>query len=349
MSAAEGSNTLVLAPNWVGDTVMGLPVIDALAASGRSVSVLARPHLLPLLKLAPSVSGIVTRDDSDLSTVESLQTGGYSEAVVLPNSFRSAWLARKGRIGRRWGNVSPSPEGWARRYLLTDPIGVPRKPTHHQIDDYSRLLAAMGVPASGGNAPRLGLSSEQRSNGQALLVRSGIKASSDPIVGLFAGAEFGPSKRWPWGRFAALSRELRKQLPKSRQIILAGPKEVWQAVRIHEESGKIHPVVGPDLDLAQLAQVLANLDLMITNDSGPMHLAAAVGVPCLALFGPTDPNRTRPVGDQHEVVYTDRWCSPCFRRSCPLIHHRCLKQIEVDLVADHATRMLSRSAAQPAS
>ena len=111
-------------------------------------------------------------------------------------------------------------------------------------------------------------------------------------------------------------------------------------MRIHEESGKIHPVVGPDLDLGQLASVMAEMDLMVTNDSGPMHLAAAVGVPCLSLFGPTDPRRTSPVGDAHRVLYTDRWCSPCFRRRCPLLRHRCMRDITVDEVARQGLEML---------
>ena len=116
-------------------------------------------------------------------------------------------------------------------------------------------------------------------------------------------------------------------------MIVAGPKEVWTAVRVHEESGHLHPVIGPDLDLARLAGVLAHLDLLVTNDSGPMHLAAALGVPCIALFGPTDPQRTAPAGSGHRVLTLDRWCSPCFRRRCPLLHQRCLRDITVEQVA----------------
>ena len=177
--------------------------------------------------------------------------------------------------------------------------------------------------------------------GQDVLLVPRWAKDRSPRIGLFAGAEFGPSKRWPWQRFAELSRDLRRQQPASRQIILAGPKELWVAVRIHEESGKIHPVVGADLDLGQLAAVMAQLDLLVTNDSGPMHLAAAVGTPCVALFGPTDPTRTAPAGLGHEVLYTGRWCSPCFRRRCPLLHHRCLREIDVEVAARACRRALA--------
>ena len=115
-------------------------------------------------------------------------------------------------------------------------------------------------------------------------------------------------------------------------------------MRVHEESGKIHPVIGPDLDLAALAAVLAQLDLLVTNDSGPMHLAAALGVRCVALFGPTDPRRTAPAGEGHAIVYRDLWCSPCFRRRCPLLHHGCLDGITVDAVAGEAEGILGSRA-----
>jgi heptosyltransferase-2 len=188
--------------------------------------------------------------------------------------------------------------------------------------------------------PRISLSQEARESGRNLLARAQVSPGPAPIVGLFAGAEFGTSKRWPWRRFVALARDLRRTRPDVRFVLVAGPKELWLAVRIHEETGKIHPVVGPDLDLAELATVLDQLDLLVTNDSGPMHLAASLGVACLALFGPTDPARTRPVGQEHQVLHTDRWCSPCFRRRCPLIHHRCMRDLSVARVVDNSARLL---------
>ena len=141
-----------------------------------------------------------------------------------------------------------------------------------------------------------------------------------------------------------LARDLRRRIPGVRAAIFAGPKEIWLGVRVHEESGKIHPLLGPDLDLAGLAAVLAGLDVLVTNDSGPMHLAAALGVPCVALFGPTDRRRTAPAGHGHIVLDRDLWCAPCFRRRCPLLHHGCLRGIGVDQVADAVERRLSAAA-----
>jgi heptosyltransferase-2 len=342
-TSPTATKTLIVAPSWVGDTVLALPTIEALAASGRSLTVLAKANLLPLLRLVPAVRQTLERQQVEADTVARLRSEAFDESVILPNSFRSAWLPFRAGVPRRWGYRGRLPKWSFRSPLLAPGVAQPRLKGRHQAEDYRELLVAMDVPCPGDWQPRIHLSRESRTAGQALLERAHLDAVKGPVIGLFPGAEFGRSKRWPWQRFAELAHKLRRERPEVQQVLIAGPKEVWLTVRVHEESGKIHPVVGPDLDLGRLAAVLHHLDLMITNDSGPMHLAAALGVPCVALFGPTDPQRTRPYGEQHRLHYTDRWCSPCFRRSCPLIHNRCLKEIEVSEVATAALALLGQT------
>jgi heptosyltransferase-2 len=316
-------------PNWVGDAVMAWPLLDALARSGRHVVTLAKPHLEPLLRLSAAVRETVPRSEA-AETLERLRAARCDEAVILPNSFRSAWLAYQAGIPKRWGYAGDL------RSLFLRP-SVPRPPGKRpQIEDYRELLDAMGVIAPTSWIPRLDLPAELRHDGRARLRRGGIEPERGEIVGVFPGAEFGPSKRWPWRRFADLLRELRRQRSGLQGVIVAGPKELWTAVRVHEESGKVHPVIGPDLDLAGLAAVLSHFELLVTNDSGPMHLAAALGVRCVALFGPTDPRRTAPAGSGHRVLYRDLWCSPCFRKRCPLLHHSCLRGIGVTEVLERS-------------
>lgn len=334
------TSSLVIAPNWVGDTILAIPVIEALAAGGRSITVLAKPHLRPLLELVADDVSVLARSDTDAETVGNLRRQNFAEAVVLPNSVRSAILAYRARIGSRWGYRSLTFEGIARALLLNSSVPRPARRSRHQVEDYVELLATMGVEPPQTWIPRFQLAASGRADGRALLERAGLHPGQGPIIGLFAGAEFGTSKRWPWRRFADLARNLRRARSDCQFVFVAGPKELWLAVRMHEETGKIHPVIGPDLDLGRLAHVLAAVDLLITNDSGPMHLAAAVGVPCLALFGPTDPRRTSPVGEGHRVEYSDRWCSPCFRRRCPLVHHGCMRDLTVDRVTGQALAML---------
>lgn len=337
--------TLVVAPNWVGDCVMAQPVLSALAASGRSVLVLAKRGLVPLFSAFPDLAATLERMPDEAATLAAIRAAACDEAVVLPNSFRSAWLAFRAGIPHRHGY-----RGELRGALLAPgtrrPSARPRRP---QIEDYRELLAAMGVAPPPSWVPRLPLAPALRERGRERLTRARLSPDGGPLVGLFPGAEFGPSKRWPWPRFAALATELRRRVPGVQEVIVAGPKEVWTAVRVHEESGKLHPVIGPDLDLAALAGVLSHLDLLVTNDSGPMHLAAALGVPCVALFGPTDPRRTAPAGDRHHVLHLDRWCAPCFRRRCPLLHHRCLRDLTVEQVAAACLATLGGRNAEPPS
>lgn len=326
--------TLVAMPNWVGDCVMALPVLDALAASGRTVVVLARPHLLPLLRLSPAVADVVVRSVEEEVTLAALREAACDEAVVLPNSFRAAWRLYRAGIPWRWGYRG----GW-RAPLLAPPVPRPRG-RRPQVEDYRELLGALGVAAPARWVPQLPRTPELLAAGRERLERAHV-AGEGPLVGLAPGAEWGPSKQWPWRRYADLARELRRRVPGLRQVILGGPREVWTAVRIHEESGRVNPVVGPDLDLAGLAAVLAHLDVLVTNDSGPMHLAAAFGVPCVAFFGPTDRRRTAPAGEGHRVLHTGIWCSPCFRRRCPLLHHRCMRELGVGLAAEAVGEVLT--------
>jgi len=329
------TRSLIVLPNWVGDVVMAEPVLAALAAADREIVVLAKPGLAPLIDLLPTVASMVPREPDDSSTIDALRRAACDEAIILPNSFRSALLTYRAGIPRRWGYRSD-----LRSPLLSPAVRRPRERRIHQTEDYRDLLTAMDVPCPAAWTPRLHLSTEALEDGRRLVARAGLESTDRPLVGFFPGAEFGPSKRWPWQNFATLAEEVYRRVGGARPVILAGPKEVWLAVRVHEESGHRHPVIGPDLDLACFASVLAQLDLLVTNDSGPMHLAAALGVPCVALFGPTDPRRTRPAGENHEVLYTDRWCSPCFRRRCPLVRHRCLRDIEVGTVFEACARLL---------
>jgi heptosyltransferase-2 len=333
------TRTLVVLPNWVGDAVMAEPVLRALAASGRELALLGRKGLHPLLALLPGGGTRLERSADDRETVARLAAGSFDEAVILPNSFRTARLVRDAGIARRFGY-----RGDFRSLLLAPAVPRPRG-WRPQVEDYRELLAAMAVEPPASWVPRIELPAALLERGRQRLARARIEPRSAPIVGLFPGAEWGDSKRWPMTSFAALATELRRRVPELREVIVAGPKEVWLAVRVHEESGKLHPVIGPDLDLADLAAVLAHFDLLVTNDSGPMHLAAALGVRCVALFGPTDRRRTAPAGEGHEVLSRDLWCSPCFRRRCPLVHHGCMKGLTVAAVADAAEGILGGIAA----
>ncbi len=334
----EPASTLVVAPNWVGDLVMAEPVFRALSASGRKLVVAVRNGLEPLAWLLPGVVSVIRRAPERRIAIRQLAELEVNEAVILPHSFRSAWLVNRAGIPTRYGY-----RGDGRSWLLQPAIARPRE-RGPQVEDYRELLEAMAVPLPESWVPELKLPEVLRNQGKERWARAGIPLAdaghSGPLVGLLPGAEWGPSKRWPWQHFVEFARALRRAQPSVRIAILGGPKELWTAVRIHEETGKVHPVIGPELDLAGLAGVIAHLHVAVTNDSGPMHLAAALGVPTVALFGPTDPGRTAPAGRHHQVLTRNLWCSPCFFRRCPLLHHGCLQRLTPATVLAAVERVL---------
>ncbi len=321
------SRTLIVAPNWVGDNVMAIPVLDALAATGRSLTVLARPHLEPLFRAIAAVDRVVVRAGSDRETIRNIREADFEEAVILPNSFRSAWLPFRAGIPVRWGY-----RGEFRGFLLEPALRRPEG-IRHQLTDYDSLLDRVGA-AIPSKQPWLNLSPAQLDFGRRALQEIGVQSEDAPqTVGVFPGAEFGPSKRWPSDHFAELLRQLDRHQD-LKMVLLAGPGEEALAAEIREKSAVTIPLVGPQLNLVELAAVLAHLQVLVTNDSGPMHIAAATGTRCVAIFGPTNPTRTAPVGEGHHVLYTRRWCSPCFKKHCPLLHHRCMRDLSVTRVID---------------
>jgi heptosyltransferase-2 len=306
---------------------MAIPVLDALNATGRSLTILVRPHLEPLYGAIAAVDHVEVRARADRDTIRAIRELEFEEAVILPNSFRSAWLAFRASIPVRWGY-----RGDLRNFMLEPALKRPEG-IRHQLTDYDTLLERLGasIPAE---LPRLNLGSALLDLGRTALLEAGIRLEEGTrSVGVFPGAAFGPSKRWPTGHFAELLGEIDK-LGNLQTVLIVGPGEETLAEEIQRDSKVRMPVMGPDLNLAELASVLAQLDALITNDSGPMHVAAAAGTACVALFGPTNPSRTAPAGDRHHVLYNHRWCSPCFRKHCPLLHQRCMRDLSVHRVVD---------------
>jgi len=249
------------------------------------------------------------------------------EIWVLPHSFRSALLAFAMGGKRRVGYATDG-----RAILLTDAV-VPPDPTEHQLRDEDRLLAAGGVAPDEG-LPRLEVP-------RALSDEADREIASWQIgprpVFLAPGAAFGPTKLWPAERFALLADALLDRGEKAALVI--GPDEVELGRLIARRARHRIPLLGAELDTGKLAALLSRARLLIGNDSGPAHLAAAVGTPVVVFFGPTDPGRTAPRGAP--VLVLDRYvfCSPCYLKKCPY-QHECLEEITVEMALEAAVRML---------
>src|SRR2546422_5499845 len=318
---------VILAPNWLGDAVMALPAIaDVRREWPRAdITVAARPAVAPLFRIVPGIN-----DVNDVVDVDHLDDG-FDAALLLPNSFRSALLARRAGIPERWGYRTQ----W-RAPLLTRAI----EPTKglHQVEYYQYLVHALGVP-NGPIEPRLVVPQAVCDVGARLLAEVGCDRAA-PLVALAPGAAYGGAKRWPPESFAELAHALASDGVECVMVGTAADASTASDVararaavgdtvgdpeRVALRDVALRSLVGKT-DLATLAGVLANCRALVTNDSGAMHLAAACGVAVTAVFGPTDERATRPLGDAHTVITHPVWCRPCMLRECP-IDHRCMRGI----------------------
>jgi lipopolysaccharide heptosyltransferase II len=328
---------VVIAPNWLGDCVMALPFLKALRAAfpADSLAVLSRSNAAPLFSAEGSLAVLRSQGHGILrlaSDAALLRRGRYDEAWILPNSFRSALLAFLAGIPSRIGYATDR-----RSRLLTSRLPPP-PPTRHQLRDYDALLEHAGV-RSDAEPPRLEIPEAAAREISRMLALWHVPEAERPIF-LAPGAAFGATKRWPAERFALLADAL---MDRGHKLwITIGPGEETLGRLIARRARHRIPVVGGDMDALGLAALLARGALVIANDSGPMHLAGAVGTPVLAFFGPTDPGRTGPMGSTAAVI--DRYvsCSPCYRATCPY-GHECMEEITVEMALEAAEKLLPRN------
>ena len=332
---------LVREVNWVGDAVLTLPALEALHARfpRAEITLLARPWVGGLFAGHPAVDRIIGYPSEDAHRgvrgrwrlTRELKGGRFDLAVLFPNSLDAAltpWLAG---IPRRVGYPTDG-RGW----LLTHP--VPSRSTglaRHQVERYVAIVRALG--GDGTLSPRLPVTEEARRKSDELLREEGI-ASTGPLVALNPGSVYGSAKRWPADRFAVLADSLVES--RGATILLigsGGERPVLNQVAAQMRRPAMN--LGGRTDLVALVGVLERARLMLSNDTGAMHVAAAVGTPVLAVFGPTDPVATGPLGRCDRVVRVPVRCSPCLLRECP-IDHRCMTGVTVEEVLHEAQALL---------
>jgi heptosyltransferase-2 len=320
---------LVVAPNWIGDAVMSLPVLRALrrADPSRRITVLARRGPAAVYRAEGTADDVRTASGL-ISDAAAAARQGFSEAWLLPNSFRSALGPFLARIPDRIGYATDG-----RSALLTRALAPPPR-THHQLRDYDGLLRSRGIEPDP-DPPRLPVPAEAAAQADAALARAGLPRDGSPVL-LAPGAAFGWTKRWPPERFGRLADVLAAR--GSECALVIGPGEEPIAEEVRRASTRPLPVLGLDLDPVGVGALAAQARVVVANDSGPMHLAAAVGTPVVALFGPTDPGRTGPTGSPSVVLDRYVFCSPCYRKDCPY-GHECMKEISVETVAAAVERL----------
>lgn len=325
-------------PNWLGDTVMAVPAVRALRRgfpdarmllAGPWAWLLAEPGLAD--SLLPYPRGWAAR----LRTADVVNRFAPSIALLLPNSLESAlaawcWGARR-RVGFARGGRGP---------LLTEAIALP-EPRRHQVDEYLLLAERCGGVVEE-REPRLTPPAEdttERLEARALLQSAGVSRSGGArVVGIHLGAAYGPSKLWPQARVAELCQLVGRE--GATALLLGAPAEAAAAAAVTARAPAAN-LVGRDRP-ALLPALLAELDVVVSGDTGVAHLAAALGTPAVTLFGPTDPALTAPRGPARALVNPVP-CAPCFYRVCP-IDHPCLRDLDAARVLDAAWAVSRRAA-----
>lgn len=320
---ADSATLIVRIPNWLGDAVMALPALAAVRRSTHAQLVLAGPpSIVPLFQEETDAAPDDILPVEKERELERLRASGAGTILLLPNSFRSAWIASRSGIRERWG-FRTAGRGW----LLTRAPRRPRRPMH-QREYYLELVRALDMPPTD-DVPRLRPRESTRERAETMLRSAGV-ALDDVLVGFAPGAAYGGAKQWPPDRVAALIGRLASRGARAALVGAAADRSTARAIESALPAGAgVVDLVGRT-SLRELVGVLARCAAFVSNDSGAMHVAAALGVPLTAIFGPTNERETSPDGPAaHEIILRDVFCRPCMLRDCP-IDHRCMKRIGVD-------------------
>jgi len=329
---------LIIAPSWVGDSILSEPLIALLRQPYEEpqVDVLAPPWCAPVYARMRGIRKIIESPFAhgrlDLAArrtlAAKLRAENYARAIVLPNTWKSALVPWLARIPIRTGYV-----GEARWALLNDPRKLQKLTVPRLVNRYAALAGTAGKLMPAPPAPVLVPNMANRS----AAVRALSLKTHRPVAVLCPGAEFGPAKRWPPNQFAELAALFLRD--GFRVWLVGSPNDKLAATAVlqsmDESSRQIHDLCGRT-DLGTAIDLLSLASLVVSNDSGLMHSAAAVGVPVVALFGSSSPEYTPPLSPLARVAKIDIECSPCFKRECPLGHFKCMRDLKPWMVYNFA-------------
>ena len=342
----EVRHILLRSANWVGDAVMTTPAIRAVRKNfpRASITILAKPWVIPVFQHNPHVDEMMVYDAAGrhkgalglLRLSRDLKHANFDLAILFQNAFEAALLAFAARIPRRLGYATDG-----RTALLTDRLYTYRGlKKGHLIDYYRGIVSGAGLDLDG-RGLELFISPREQVQAEAFLAGAGVDPG-ESIAGLNPGATFGTAKRWLPERFAELSQRLHTDRG-IRSLLFGGPGEAQLGQQIAAQSGGCAINLCGRTNLREAMVLIDRCRFFITNDSGLMHVAAALNKPQLAIIGPTDFIATGPSNKNSRLVRVPGACdlSPCLKVDCP-IDHRCMTRITVDRVLDELQTLLAK-------
>lgn len=333
------SKILIIAPSWIGDTIMAQSLFKQLKQlnSNLDIHVLANRHLQALLERMPEISKIIISplNHGDLHLREryrigrSLRQEKYDQAIVLPNSFKSALIPF-------WANI-PKRTGWRgeMRYLLLNDMRIldPHK-LPLMVERFATLALNNKHYIKNSNSQTITIPRPQlKTSPQTVattLTKFGITTPQKPIVAFCPGAEYGPAKQWPAEYFAEVALKI---AAKNCDIwIFGGPKDLEIAANIQNQCNNICTDFTGKTNLNEAIDMLSLVNIVITNDSGLMHMAAALDKKIIAIYGSSSPKFTPPLAQHVIMLSLNLDCSPCFKRICAFKHFKCLRDLHPEKV-----------------
>ena len=340
---------LVRGPNWLGDAVMCEPALRGLRKlfPDAQIALLVKPAVADLFVGHPALTRVLTYDtkgrhaglSGKWALAGQLRRQGFDLAVLFQNAFEAAFLTFLAGVPRRYGYATDG-----RSLLLSDPVAAPdRRTLVHQVRYYWELLKPLGLTGDP-SAPELVVFPEEEQAMAGRFAQGGLTAT-DVVVGINPGSTYGGAKRWLPERFAEVTERLCRTIRESRgqqaSVVIFGAKGEEQLGReIAARLSSRSLILSGATTIRELMAAVKRCAMLLTNDTGPMHIASAFQVPVVAIFGPTDWRTTSPFGSAHTIVRQPVDCAPCLLRECP-IDHRCMTRVTVDQVYDAATKQVA--------
>ncbi len=330
----------VRAPNWIGDSILAIPSIKSLKSNflHSEIFVVANNWVKDIFLSLDFVSDvIIIPDKNDLKSLraaaQKIKKYKIEAGLLLPNSFMSAFLFYMARIPERWGYKKDG-----RSILLTKHVSCknPRKQIH-QVQYYQNLISGLGFKTCPSQL-HIEVTPQEKARAQDFL--STLNANpKNKLVILNPGAYYGPAKRWPASKYALLAEMLQKKFDVDLLIIGSSAEApLSESISFHLKKKPVN--LAGKISLRMLAGIMSLADLVVSNDSGPMHLSNALRTPVVALFGPTVPSATRPFHQPHKAIKKDVPCWPCSYRECPY-EHQCMLKITPEEVFQECTNFIS--------
>jgi len=334
---------LIRSTNWIGDAIMTTPAVRSIRKNfpQTHISILAKPWVAPVFENSSHVDTVLIYDGAGrhkgiwgrVRLARDLRPYNFEAAILLQNAFEAALITFLAGIPLRIGYNTDG-----RSFLLTHPVACkPEYKKDHQTRYYLNILRGVGLK-EGRQDLFLNLGSKERARARDILFEHGI-SKQERVIGINPSATYGPAKQWPFERYARLADKI-QDFADCRVVIFGGPEDIQLGRRISHMIKHAPFDLSGKTELGEAMALIERCSLFITNDSGLMHVAAALNVPLIVIFGSTNATTTGPLSSKSRVVQIPMVCSPCLKPECPEGHLNCMDQIDVDMVFDVAKEML---------